>query len=79
VGLEQGPLSLVTTTEQLLGRNSSDPSLELENTNSGMGNSIRNTGCATLWVWNVENGTDIGRRTAERGALSKRMKVRATE
>jgi hypothetical protein len=28
VGLEQGPLSLATTTEELLGRKSSDSGLE---------------------------------------------------
>jgi hypothetical protein len=32
VGLERGPLSLVSTTEELLGRKSSDSGLENENT-----------------------------------------------
>jgi hypothetical protein len=30
VGLERGPLSLVSTTEKLLGRNSSGSSLEIQ-------------------------------------------------
>jgi hypothetical protein len=30
VGLEQGPLSLASTTEELLGRNSSGSSLEIQ-------------------------------------------------
>jgi hypothetical protein len=30
MGLEQGPLSLVSTTEELLGRNSSDSGLEIQ-------------------------------------------------
>jgi hypothetical protein len=32
VGLEQGPLSLVSTIEELLGRKSSSSGLEIENT-----------------------------------------------
>jgi hypothetical protein len=36
VGLEQGPLSLVSKTEELLGRNSSGSGLETENTAVGI-------------------------------------------
>jgi hypothetical protein len=36
VGLERGPLSLVSTTEELLGRNSSGSGLETENTAVGI-------------------------------------------
>jgi hypothetical protein len=36
VGLEQDPLSLVRTTEELLGRKSSSPSLETENMAMGI-------------------------------------------
>jgi hypothetical protein len=36
VGLEQGPLSLVSTIEELLGRNSSSSNLETENTAMGI-------------------------------------------
>jgi hypothetical protein len=36
VGLERGPLSLVSTTEELLGRKSSGSGLETENTPVGI-------------------------------------------
>jgi hypothetical protein len=36
VGLEQGPLSLVSTIEELFGRKSSESGLEIENTPVGM-------------------------------------------
>jgi hypothetical protein len=36
VGLERGPLSLVSTTEEVLGRNSSGSGLETENTAVGI-------------------------------------------
>jgi hypothetical protein len=36
VGLERGPLSLVSTTEELLGRKSSGSGLESENTAVGI-------------------------------------------
>jgi hypothetical protein len=39
VGLEQGPLSLVSTTEELLGRNSSGSGLE--NREYGRGDPLR--------------------------------------
>jgi hypothetical protein len=35
VGVEQGPLSLVSTIEQLLGRNSSGSGLEIREYGSG--------------------------------------------
>jgi hypothetical protein len=38
-GLERGPLSLVSTIEELLGRNSSDSGLE--NREFGLGNALR--------------------------------------
>jgi hypothetical protein len=45
VGLEWGPLSLVSTIEELLGRNSSDFGRETENMAVG----IRHTDHATLY------------------------------
>jgi hypothetical protein len=39
VGMERGPLSLVSTTEELLGRNSSDSGLE--NREYGLGDPLR--------------------------------------
>jgi hypothetical protein len=36
VGLERSPLSLVSTTEELLGRNGSGSGLEIENTDVGI-------------------------------------------
>jgi hypothetical protein len=36
VGLERGPLSLVSTTEELLGRNVAAPVLKTENTSIGI-------------------------------------------
>jgi hypothetical protein len=41
VGLERGPLSLVSTTEELLGRNARSSGFGLENREYGRGDPLR--------------------------------------
>jgi hypothetical protein len=68
VGLERGPFSLVSTTEELLGRNSSGSGLEKRDYGRG--------GSVTLTTWRplsagVDAGFAVGRRSLGRcGSLA---------
>jgi hypothetical protein len=66
VGLERGPLSLVSTTEELLGINNSGPGLENREYGSGLWRGF----CLSYYCTVTIHGRELGYRDRKREKLS---------